>query len=369
MPVDPRDAGPPARDPRPHERLDTLRRAPRPARSALRAALRGAEYTLALAGGACLIAYGGACARASFTQQRESDAFDAALRARIAGAPAAHPREKSPNRREWSRARVAKYEASLDQPVHAIGRLEIPDVDLSVMVLEGTDDDHARSRRRTHPGHRAPGRVGQPRDRRATATATSAASGIIEPGRRRLAHDARRRRALRGREDRGGESGAHGRARGHRGAPRSRSSPATRSSTWATRRCAMSCTPGRSASRRGLTGPGRQRRRPLTSAATSALRSARSGSGTRGAPAWMRSPCASSADVDPDAVHARSVRAVEIDRVEATARELDPQVALRHLGIVERGVDVGPAPHQPARALHDVLLARRRARRPRSGSR
>jgi hypothetical protein len=55
-----------------------------PARRALRTALRAGEYGLALAGSVCLIAYGGACARASLTQQRESDAFDQALRARQA---------------------------------------------------------------------------------------------------------------------------------------------------------------------------------------------------------------------------------------------------------------------------------------------
>jgi sortase A len=110
-------------------------------RSALRTALRVGEYTLALAGGACLIAYGGACARASLTQQRESNAFDAALHARIqAQIQERIQQETAPNHHEWSPARVAKYQASLEKPVQAIGRLEIPDVDLSVMVLEGDDD-------------------------------------------------------------------------------------------------------------------------------------------------------------------------------------------------------------------------------------
>ena len=120
---------------------DTTRSRAASLRSALCTALCVGEYTLALAGGACLIAYGGACARASLTQQRESDAFDAALRARIqAQIQERLQEEKPPNHRDWSPARVAKYQASLDKPVHAIGRLEIPDVDLSVMVLEGDDD-------------------------------------------------------------------------------------------------------------------------------------------------------------------------------------------------------------------------------------
>src|SRR5258708_5995306 len=101
---------------------DTLSpRAATPRRSALRAALRGAEYALALAGGACLIAYGGACARASLTQHHESQAFDEAVHARIQ-ARQQRIHEESPNRHEWSRARVAKYEATLDAPVRAIGR-------------------------------------------------------------------------------------------------------------------------------------------------------------------------------------------------------------------------------------------------------
>ena len=48
--------------------------------------------------------------------------------------------ESPPKRSEWSPARLAKYEATLGTPVQALARLEIPDVDLSVMVLEGSDD-------------------------------------------------------------------------------------------------------------------------------------------------------------------------------------------------------------------------------------
>jgi sortase A len=108
-------------------------------RSALRTVLRAGEYTLALVGVACLFAYGAACARASLTQHRESDAFDRAVRARIQAQLEQRIHEESPNRHEWSPARIAKYEASLDTPVRAIGRLEIPEAGLSVMVLEGTE--------------------------------------------------------------------------------------------------------------------------------------------------------------------------------------------------------------------------------------
>ena len=128
-------------------------------RGALRTALRAGEYALALVGGACLIAYAGACARATITQHRESDAFDAAVRARIEERQQQIQAE-STHRLEWSRTRVAKYEATRSLPVHAIGRLEIPEVDLSVMVLEGTDD-HTLDRAVGHiPGTARPGERG-----------------------------------------------------------------------------------------------------------------------------------------------------------------------------------------------------------------
>jgi sortase A len=108
-------------------------------RRMLRIGLRVGESTLAIAGAACLLAYAGACARASYTQNRESAAFDEAVRLRMEER-LRQIQEESPNHRDWSPARVAKYEASLETPVRALGRLEIPDVDISVMVLEGTDE-------------------------------------------------------------------------------------------------------------------------------------------------------------------------------------------------------------------------------------
>jgi sortase A len=127
---------------------------------ALRAVLRAGEYALLLLGGVCLIAYGGACARASLTQHRESEAFDAAVHARLQERLAQIHKE-SPNQREWSPARYSKYQATLDEPAHAIGRLEIPDADgLSVMVLDG-DDDHTLDRAVGRvPGTARPGQRG-----------------------------------------------------------------------------------------------------------------------------------------------------------------------------------------------------------------
>ncbi len=129
-------------------------------RTALRTVLRIGEYTLALAGGACLIAYGGACARASLTQQRESEAFEAAVRARMQARILEKIHQETPDRREWSPARVSKYEASLETPVRAIGRLEIPDAQLSVMVLEGTEPSTLDRAVGHVPGTARPGESG-----------------------------------------------------------------------------------------------------------------------------------------------------------------------------------------------------------------
>jgi sortase A len=130
-------------------------------RAALRNALRAGECALALVGAVCLIGYGVACARASLTQQRESADFDAALRAKIQAQLARKIQAESPpNRREWSPTRVAKYEATIDTPVRAIGRLEIPDVDLSVMVLEGADDTTLDRAVGHIPGTARPGQRG-----------------------------------------------------------------------------------------------------------------------------------------------------------------------------------------------------------------
>lgn len=102
----------------------------------LRAGLRAAELALALAGSACLLAWGASCARTSHVQATQSVGFDEALRERVH----AQLVREAPNPGEWAADRVAKYEASLAAPVEALGRLEIPTAGVSVMVLEGDDD-------------------------------------------------------------------------------------------------------------------------------------------------------------------------------------------------------------------------------------
>jgi len=107
----------------------------RPARRVVQMALRVLETGLAVTGVACLVAYGASCARTSHTQTTQSAAFDAALRAR-----AEQIRHEGHDRSEWSAARVTRYEESLSRRVDAVGRLEIPAADVSVMVLEGTEE-------------------------------------------------------------------------------------------------------------------------------------------------------------------------------------------------------------------------------------
>lgn len=101
-------------------------------RSALRRALRVAEVALAGGGATCLLLYGAACAQAGWWQARESDAFDRAVLERL--------HAEVPDQSDWSPGRIAKYEASRTEPVRALARLEIPTAEVSVMVLDGTDE-------------------------------------------------------------------------------------------------------------------------------------------------------------------------------------------------------------------------------------
>lgn len=101
-------------------------------RPLLRRALGAGELLLAGAGTVCLVVYAAACAQAGWVQERESRAFDRALEERL--------HTEAPDQSDWSPGRIAKYEASRAAPVRALARLEIPSVELSVMVLDGTDE-------------------------------------------------------------------------------------------------------------------------------------------------------------------------------------------------------------------------------------
>lgn len=109
----------------------------KPDRRGLRGALRAAEVLLAAGGALCLLLYALACAQSARTQAHESEAFERAVEQAVR----ARLEREAPDTREWSAARVAKFESLRGEPVRAVARLEIPDADVSVMVLEGTDDD------------------------------------------------------------------------------------------------------------------------------------------------------------------------------------------------------------------------------------
>jgi LPXTG-site transpeptidase (sortase) family protein len=80
----------------------------------------------------CLLAYAAACAHGSFFQSRDQAAFEQALRASI--------EHESHDHGDWSEARVRGYQQAIVAPVLALGRLDVPDASVSVMLLEGTDE-------------------------------------------------------------------------------------------------------------------------------------------------------------------------------------------------------------------------------------
>ncbi|MEM7411851.1 MAG: class D sortase [Myxococcota bacterium] len=109
-------------------------RTPGAPRRVLRAGLRGLEWVLGVGGLVCTALYVAACAQAQHTQTATREAFDSAL----ARQQALH--REAPDFRDWSPGRIERYEASREAAVEALGRLEIPAADVSVMVLDGTDE-------------------------------------------------------------------------------------------------------------------------------------------------------------------------------------------------------------------------------------
>jgi sortase A len=118
----------------------------------MRRILRGLEAALLVAGGALLAVFALAA-----LHQRALAAWDRAAFERAPAAPAAlrvahEPREAAPDAwREplvdttrWSAGRIAKYLEALEAPAAfgapRLALLEIPAIDLSVVVLDGTDD-------------------------------------------------------------------------------------------------------------------------------------------------------------------------------------------------------------------------------------
>jgi sortase A len=100
------------------------------ARTRRAAVLRVCERGLAAAGALCLVCYALACAHAAWFQSREQRAFERAL---------AEVAQSQHDRSEWSSERVRQFEEARGLPPEAMARLDVPDVGLSVMVLDGTD--------------------------------------------------------------------------------------------------------------------------------------------------------------------------------------------------------------------------------------
>jgi LPXTG-site transpeptidase (sortase) family protein len=89
------------------------------------------ERALWLVGLSCLAWYALACAHSAWYQKQDRRAFDRVV---------AEISEAEHDRSEWSKERMRKYQQAHKDPIDALARLDIPDADLSVMVLEGTDD-------------------------------------------------------------------------------------------------------------------------------------------------------------------------------------------------------------------------------------
>jgi LPXTG-site transpeptidase (sortase) family protein len=81
----------------------------------------------------CLAVYGSACAERTFFQSFAAQDFDRELEQVL--------RDEVHDQHEWSVERVARFDATRVDEVQALGRLEVPSAGVSVMVLEGTDDD------------------------------------------------------------------------------------------------------------------------------------------------------------------------------------------------------------------------------------
>ena len=116
---------------------DARSRSERADSSGLRRGLLVAERGLVLCGALCLVVFAVSCAERSFFQSWQGRSFDRELEQLLAA--------EQHDQTEWSPQRVSRFEAlrPVDgtRDVAAIGRLEIPQAAVSVMVLEGTDDD------------------------------------------------------------------------------------------------------------------------------------------------------------------------------------------------------------------------------------
>jgi LPXTG-site transpeptidase (sortase) family protein len=108
------------------------RSGPGPGRERRKLAARVCERGFFAVGAGCLLAYAAACAHGSFFQSRDRVAFEKALLASI--------EQEDHDDSDWSSARVRSYEQAIAAPVRPLGRLDVPDASVSVMLLDGTDE-------------------------------------------------------------------------------------------------------------------------------------------------------------------------------------------------------------------------------------
>jgi sortase A len=94
--------------------------------------LRFLERGLLVFGTGCLVIYAAACSHESWSQLQARAAFERELSAKI--------HTEKPDSSAWSKARRLQFERVAGTPVRALGRLDVPKADLSVMLLEGTDE-------------------------------------------------------------------------------------------------------------------------------------------------------------------------------------------------------------------------------------
>ena len=94
--------------------------------------LRGLERCLFAFGTGCLVFYALSCSHTSWFQQRAEQEFESELLVAIHG--------EDHDSSEWSSSRRQHFAGVVDAPVRALGRLEVPNAGISVMLLEGTDE-------------------------------------------------------------------------------------------------------------------------------------------------------------------------------------------------------------------------------------
>ena len=83
-------------------------------------------------GAGCLVFYAAACSQASWFQYRARADFERELTLALQAEDHDHS--------AWSNARRERYAEVADEEVRPLGRLDVPDAGLSVMLLEGTDE-------------------------------------------------------------------------------------------------------------------------------------------------------------------------------------------------------------------------------------